>query len=75
VNFGTSNYATEYKIFVSSNGSTWTEVAYVTGCTGGRVESIFSAQNVRYVKITALKPDGDSQTGGQMAITELEVYN
>jgi len=75
VNFRANYYATEYLVLISSNGSNWTEVAHVTGCTGGRSETKFSPQSARYIKISALKPDGPSQTGLQMAITELEVYN
>jgi hypothetical protein len=30
--------------------------------------------SARYVRVRALKPDGDHQKGGQMSVAELEVY-
>jgi hypothetical protein len=75
VNFAPNLYATDYKVLVKDEGSTWVEVANVTGGTGGRNQMIFSPRDVRYVKVTALAPNASGQTGTQMAISELEVYN
>lgn len=75
VTFGPGFYATEYKLLLSANGTSWTEVADVTGASGGRIESTFSATNARYVRVQAIKPDtGPGQPGVQMSVAELEVY-
>jgi hypothetical protein len=45
-------YATAYKIEVSSDGSTWTQVAAVTGGNGGLDNVAFAATTARYVRLT-----------------------
>jgi len=72
----TTAYATEYHIDVSVNGSDWFTVARSTWSIGG-ITGIQLATPVqaRYIRIIADRPDGGSQTGGQMSITELGVYD
>ncbi len=68
-------YATEYKILTSLDGINWTNAGIVTESAGGRSKTVLSSSTlVRFVKIEAVKPDGAGQTGGQMAIAELEIY-
>lgn len=67
-------YATEFNIKTSIDGTSWRTATSVTGCNGGRYESRFKPVSARYVRIEAVKPDNGGQVGGQMAITEVEVY-
>lgn len=67
-------YATSYDIKVSTNGTDYSKVATVTGSTGGIKETTFTPVQASYVMIEAVAPSGSGQTGGQMAISELEVY-
>ncbi|BBH24245.1 hypothetical protein Back11_55900 [Paenibacillus baekrokdamisoli] len=71
-----NNYATNYEIQVSATGGSgsFTTVKTVTGGTGGLNEQTFTPVVARFVRIKAIKPDGAGQTGAQMAIAELEVY-
>ena len=72
----TTAYATEFHIDVSEDGSDYYTVARCTYSVGG-ITGIQLATPVqaRYIRIVADRPDGGSQTGGQMAISELGVYN
>ena len=73
IHFG-NVYATEYKLHLSRDGTTWKTVAHVTECKGGRREHAFDPLKARFVRVEAVKPNGPNQPGGQMSITELEVY-
>jgi len=68
-------YATAFHIDVSVDGSTFWTVAYridsAGGTTGVRLNAPVTA---RYLRIIADRPNNPSQTGGQMAISELAVY-
>jgi len=69
-------YATEYVIWASNDGTNFTKIKTVTGSQGGRSENnLTNTKQARYVRIGAIKPDGPGQTGVQMQIQELEVYN
>lgn len=47
----------------------------VTGAAAGvNIEAFAQPLNARYIRIVAIKPNGPGQTGGQMSISELEVY-
>ncbi len=75
VTFASDAFATDYYIKCSANGENWDTVATVNGHTaGGTYEHTFSAELYRYVRVQAIKPDAANQLGGQMAISELEVY-
>jgi hypothetical protein len=45
-------YATAYKIEVSTDATTWTQVAAVTAANGGLDNVAFTAANARYVRLT-----------------------
>ncbi|OGO79833.1 MAG: hypothetical protein A2Y21_05465 [Clostridiales bacterium GWC2_40_7] len=74
VKFAEDLYPTEYMIMMSSDEDNWIIADTTNNCNGGSRTSIFKPLNVRFVRIRSLKPDGPNQTGGQMAIVELEVY-
>jgi F5/8 type C domain/Right handed beta helix region len=72
----TSAYATEYHIDVSVDGSDFYTVARSTYSVGGITGiQLATPVDARYIRIIADRPDGGSQTGGQMAISELGVYD
>jgi len=65
-----SAYATAYKIETSTDGSTWTQVAAVTGANGGLDNVAFSATSARYVRLT-----GQTRaTSYGFSTYEVEVY-
>ena len=72
----TSAYATQFHVDVSVNGSDYYTVARsvysVGGITGIQLATPVQA---RYIRIVADRPDGGGQTGGQMAIAELGLYD
>ena len=64
-------YATAYKIEVSSDGSTWTQVAAVTGGNGGLDNVAFTATNARYIRLY-----GQTRaTSYGFSVYELDVYS
>ena len=66
-----SAYATAYKIETSTDGSTWTQVAAVTGGNGGVDNVAFSSTNARYVRLT-----GQTRaTSYGFSAYEVEVYS
>jgi hypothetical protein len=73
IHFG-PGFATEYKLHLSADGTHWTTVDHVVGCTGGTRQHVFSPVEARYVRVQAIKPDAPDQEGVQMSIAELEVY-
>lgn len=74
VNMPTDTYATAFNLQTSTDGSTFTTAKSITGFAGGISDNAIAAVNARYVRVVAVKPDAVGQTGGQMAINELEVY-
>ncbi len=75
INFSPLCWATEYKVHLSADGTTWQTIAHINDCPGGRQEHVLEAPiTARYVRIEAVKPDGPDQVGLQMGISELEVY-
>jgi hypothetical protein len=73
VTFGT-NYATHFQVQFSSDRTTWTTAAEVREHDGSKWEREFAPVTARYLRLRALKPDGPNQKGGQMSVSELEVY-
>jgi hypothetical protein len=73
ITFG-KNFATRFQVQLSLDHSAWTTVAEVKDHDGAKWEKTIAAVSARYVRIRALKPDGDHQKGGQMSVAELEVY-
>ncbi len=73
VTFG-SGYATHFEFRLSADGTTWRTVASQTDHDGKPYEAALDPAKARYVRVCGLKPDGPDQTGSQMSIAELEVY-
>ena len=75
VSFRKDGYATQYNLLVSDDGIAWKTVVQVpTNDRDGAHPSTFSAADAQYVRVQSVKPNGPDQRGGQMSITELEVY-
>jgi len=72
--FFTMTQRTRYLNLISLDHSAWTTVAEVKDHDGAKWERTIAAVSARYVRVRALKPDGDHQKGGQMSVAELEVY-
>lgn len=73
VSFGHA-YATQFAVRLSPDGITWRTVAEKADHDGTPFEAAFEAAPARYVRVCGIKPDGPEQTGSQMSIAELEVY-
>jgi hypothetical protein len=73
VTFG-EGYATHFEIKLSADHENWLTVATKEDHDGSPFEATFDPVDARYVRISALKPDGPDQPGAQMSIQELEVY-
>ncbi|MGC8887489.1 MAG: discoidin domain-containing protein [Verrucomicrobiia bacterium] len=73
VNFG-KGFATTLRITLSRDGKEWRQVAYFEGLGGKPVECVFEPTLAEFVRVSAVKPDGENQKGSQMSIAELEVY-
>jgi len=73
VTFG-RGYATHLELRLSADGATWKTVASKADHDGTPYEATFEPVAARYVRVSALKPDGPDQKGAQMSIAELEVY-
>ena len=74
VQFGEKLWATQYRVLTSQDGIEWTTVVVDdAGTPGTHVFNIAPIQ-ARFVRVQSLKPDGPNQTGGQMAIAELQVF-
>jgi len=52
-----STYARAYRLAVSTDGSTWTDVADVKPSSDGWKTTVFAPRDVRYVRVTGLKRD------------------
>jgi hypothetical protein len=75
VGFREDGYATQYDFLTSDDGLHWETVEHVgKNDRGGAHAATFPAKLAQYVRVQAVKPDGPNQPGGQMSITELEVY-
>jgi beta-glucosidase len=67
-----TDFGKEYKIEVSANGSTWTEVATAqAGVSGTKVTDLADRQTARYVRLTLT----DADTTVPWSIDEIRVYN
>jgi hypothetical protein len=67
-------YATQFRISLSTDGETWQTVASVDDHDGQPYMREFAPVQARYCRVSGLKPDGPDQTGRQMAVAELELY-
>ena len=73
VTFG-PGYATHFEFRLSADGKAWRSVAVRENHDGKPFEAAFDPVDARYVRVSALKPDGPGQKGAQMSVAELEVY-
>jgi hypothetical protein len=76
VTFPSSLFATRFTIDYSNDASTWYNLTTVTNNASGGVKTYNYATTytANYIRIRALNPNGPNQAGGQMAISEFEVY-
>lgn len=73
VSFGLG-YPTQFEVRLSEDGKTWQTAATKSDHDGAPYVVEIPATNARYVRVCAVKPDGEGQPGTQMAVAELEVY-
>jgi len=69
------NHATEFEVLGSVDGQSYQVLGHVENFIGGAYEVRFPAQELRYIELKALKPDGPGQPGNQMALSEVGVYH
>jgi hypothetical protein len=75
LNYG-NRFANHYAVFGSNNASTWTVLIDRTIAAPGTYENTLpNMVSYRYLKVKAVTPNGANQTGYQMAIANLEVYD
>jgi len=74
VTFAKDGYATRFRISLSADGKIWQTVASVDDHDGQPYACEFVPVPAQYLRVSGLKPDGPDQTGRQMAIAELELY-
>jgi len=75
VSFNPNGYATTFDVLVSADGTHWVTVAQKSDNSKAGPHALnFKPADTRYVRVRGIKPDGPDQPGGQMSITELEVY-
>lgn len=72
--FAPEKYATQLRIQVSADRTKWQTVAAAEDLAGQPFEATFAPVAARYVRVSALKPNGPGQPGQQMAVAELEIY-
>ncbi len=72
--FASNGYPTQLRLALSVDHQTWQTVATADKLEGQPYSIEFGPVTAQYVRVSALKPDGPNQTGAQMAIAELEVY-
>jgi Right handed beta helix region/F5/8 type C domain len=69
-------FATNWHVDVSVDGSSFYTVARHADTAGGLSGvQLDHSLLVRYIRIIADRPDGGSQTGGQMAVSEIGIYS
>jgi len=74
VTFGPDGFATDYEISLSIDAKNWRTAASKKDQKGQKISLDINGGKNRYIRISALKPNGPDQPGGQMQIAELEVY-
>ena len=72
--FAERAYATRVRLSVSVDREAWLDVDTIETPAGEPVEVVFEPVEARYVRVSALEPNGPDQPGEQMAVAELEVY-
>jgi len=74
VTFAKDGYPTRLRVAVSADGRAWREVGAGDGLAGAPFACEFPPVPARFIRVSALKPDGPDQPGAQMAVAELEAY-
>jgi hypothetical protein len=67
-------YATSLHVDASTDGTTYATIAQSTTAGPGTTVFAVSPLGARYLRVIADEPDGPNQTGGQMAISELQIF-
>jgi len=75
VTFATRGFATELRVQLSAEKKTWQTVANAADLDGSPYAAEFAPAKTRWIRVSALKPNGPNQKGQQMAIAELEIYD
>jgi hypothetical protein len=73
VHFG-SGYPTEAEIFAVTPAGNETSLGRFNEQKGQSLDISFDPKETRFIRVRSYKPNGPNQTGGQMSIAELEVY-
>ncbi len=74
VTFPPTHFPTDVDLEVSDDAASWRVVAHAEPTAGGSYTLQFPSVTARYVRLKANKPDGENQTGVQMGVSELELY-
>jgi hypothetical protein len=69
--WASSRHATEFRVYVSTNNTTWTQVFATTTGTGGTSTVTFAATSARYVKVECRRASSSSNGYG---VAELRVF-
>ncbi len=67
-------YATSLHVDASSDGTTYDTIAQSHTAGPGTTVFAVSPLGARYLRVIADEPDGPNQTGGQMSISELQIF-
>ncbi len=76
VTFAAHGWATEYELLGSIDGQQWSVLLQRTDGASGQspLFTLNEPRMLRYVAVRAIKPDGASQPGVQMAVAELRAW-
>jgi hypothetical protein len=74
IRFGKDGYPTHFVVRVKTEDGRWKQVLEKKDGDGSPVDIRFDELKARHVSIEAIKPNGPSQVGYSMSITELEVF-
>ena len=76
VSFHPNAFATAFRVATSKDGQAWATVIEKEDHDGSAVDTKIAPVKTRFVRVIAVKPDGSTpnEKGGQMQVTELEVY-
>lgn len=72
--FARDAFPTKVRVQVSADRKQWQTVAEADNLNGQPYTCEFSPARAQYFRLSAVKPDGPNQKGGQMSVAELEVY-
>jgi len=72
--FADGGWSTDFAINLSNDGKTWTTFKHIDNSKNEKFFSFEVNKSARYIQVQSFKPDGEGQTGGQMAVAELQVF-